>query len=194
MSARARLLGWSLVAALAAVSLVFRLRAQGGERAGSLPLRLLGPIASAAASAQWVRVQSALRDGRTDLALARGQTALELDPGATSGWLMLAAHMAFERASPEREPSPTKRLAWVRAALDLAARGEPRARDPQRIALWQGLVLSKLAREDEPLDWPGGVRGMWQEAAEHFERAGTLGSEHGAVLAANARRAADETR
>jgi hypothetical protein len=194
VSARARLAGWSLVAALAAVSLVARLRMPPGERAGSLPLRLLGPIASAAASAQWVRVQSALRDGRTDLALARGQTALELDPGATSGWLMLAAHMAFERASPERGPNAARRLAWVRAALELAARGEMRARDPQRIALWQGLVLSKLAREDEPLDWPGGVRGMWLAAAAHFERAEALGSEHGAVLAANARRAAEEAR
>jgi len=194
MTPRARLIGWSLVAALAAVSLAERLRMPAGERGGSLPLRLLGPIASAAASAQWVRVQSALRDGRTDLALARGQTALELDPGATSGWLLLAAHMAFERASPEREPSPERRLAWVRAALELAARGEGLARDPQRIALWQGLVLSKLAREDEPLDWPGGVRGMWLTAAGHFERAGALGSEHGAVLAENARRAADEAR
>jgi hypothetical protein len=179
---------------LAAVSVVARLRSPAGERAGSLPLRLLGPIASAAASAQWVRVQSALRDGRTDLALARGQTALELDPGATSGWLMLAAHMAFERASGEREPSAARRLAWVRAALVLAAKGERHARDPQRIALWQGLVLSKLAREDEPLDWPGGVRSMWLAAAEHFERAGALGSEHGEVLASNARRAADDAR
>jgi len=194
VSPRARLLGWLGVAVLASISIAARWRAPTGAPAGSLPLRLLGPIASAAASVQWVRVYSALSEGRTDLALARGETALELDPGATSGWLALAAHMAFERASPEREPSAQRRLAWVRAALDLAARGERSARDPARIALWQGLVLSKLAREDAPLDWAGGVRGLWLEAAEHFERASALGSEHGAPLAANARRAADELR
>lgn len=194
MSGRARLAGWAAVAALAAISLAARWRAPAGGEAGSLPVRLLGPIASAAASVQWVRVHAALREGRTDLALARGATALELDPGATSGWLMLAAHMAFERASPEREPSAQRRLTWVRAALELAARGEARARDPARIALWQGLLLSKLAREDEPLDWPGGARGMWLAAAEHFERASALGSPHGTLLATNARRAADELR
>ena len=53
-------------------------------------------------------------------------------------------------------------------------------------------MLSKLAREDEPLDWPGGPRGMWLSAAEHFERAVALGSPHGELLAANARRTADE--
>ena len=194
MNRRARLLGWVGVALLASLSIAMRWRAPHGAPAGSLPLRLLGPIASAAASVQWVRVYAALSEGRTDLALARGETALELDPGATSGWLALAAHMAFERASPEREPSAERRLAWVRAALELAARGEERARDPARVALWRGLVLSKLAREDEPLAWPGGARGLWLDAAEHFERASALGSPHGAELAANALRAADELR
>lgn len=192
MRPRARAAGWALVVLLASISIALRWNAPKSPSSSSLPLRLLGPIASAAASVQWVRVHSALREGRTDLALARGHTALELDPGATSGWLALAGHMAFERASPEREPSAERRLAWVRAALDLAARGEQRARDPARVALWQGLVLSKLAREDEPLDWPGGARGLWTEAAAHFERARTLGSPHGELLAANARRAADE--
>jgi hypothetical protein len=185
-------LGWTAVGLLVGASFLLGRGIPPRERRGSLPLRLLGPISSAAAGVQWVRVHAALRASRTDLALARGSLALELDPGATAGWLMLAGHLAFDRASAEREPSPQRRLAWVRAGLALAARGEEQARDPARLARWQGLVLGKLAQEDEPLPWPGGVRGLWLEAAGHFDRAAALGAADGEALAAGARGRAQE--
>jgi len=190
-----RLIGWTLVAGLLAASWVAGRTAPPVDRPGSLPLRLLGPISSAAAGVQWVRVRSAMHDGRTDLALARSRLALELDPGATSGWLLVAGHLAFDRASAEREPNPERRLAWVRAALETAARGERSARDPGRLALWQGLVLGKLAQEEEPVPWPGGVSALWLDAADHFERAALLGSADGETLAVSARRRSrDESR
>jgi hypothetical protein len=193
VSRRRRILGWALVALLACAALLAGRSQAPTDPTRSLPLRLLGPVSSAAASVQWVRVRTAMRDGRTDLALARARLALELDPGATDGWLLLASHLAFDRASAEREPSPRRRLAWVRAALETAARGERSARDAARIARWQGLVLGKLAQEQDPPDWPGGVRGLWLEAAGHFERAAALGAPDGEELAAAARALAAAT-
>jgi hypothetical protein len=192
VSRRPRTLGWVGVGLLALASVLLGGGSPARERPGALPLRLLGPVSSAAAGLQWVRVHASMRASRTDQALARSRLALELDPGATEGWLLLGGHLAFDRASAEREPSPERRLAWVRAGLALAARGERRARDPARLALWQGLVLGKLAQEDEPLPWPGGARGLWLEAARHFERAAALGAADGEALAASARGRAQE--
>jgi len=194
VSSRARALGWALVAALLAVAVLAGRGVPAHARARSLPLRLLGPLSSAAASVQWVRVRSAMRAGRTDLALARSHVALALDPGATSGWLLIASHLAFDRASAEREPRPERRLAWTRAALQLAELGERSARDPARLALWQGLVLSKLAQEEAPPPWEGGPHALWLEAAGHFERAAALGAPEGAILADRARERSGEAR
>lgn len=167
------------VAALAGAATLFvlapgrTLRREGGER--GLAVRLLGPIASLAASAQWVRVDLAFRAGRTELALARAEQALALDPGSPELWNALAWVQAFVLASPEREPDPGLRLAWLRSGLATAAEGEARSREGAELALLQGLILVKAALLDPDLPWPGGPKGMWAEAARHFERAQRLG-------------------
>ncbi len=182
-----RPLAWTLVALLFFAPLLVPHSEVPARRPSSIAWRLLGPVASLAASVQWVRVHDAMRAGRTDLALARARTALALDPGATAGWVFLATHLVFDRASAERERDPGRRMAWIRAGLETAERGEDTARDPGELARWQGLVLGMLAQEDEPLAWPGGVRRLWLDAADDFERASRLGQADAAELARRAR-------
>lgn len=157
------------------------------ERSPSLAVRLLGPLAGFAARVQWVRAREAMVAGRTDEALARSAAALELDPGDTAGWSLLAWHLAMERGSLQREPDPVRRATWLRAGLDVARRGESAAREPEQLALERGLILAQLAAEDAPPPWPGGVEALWREAAEAFDRAAELGHPDGAALAAGAR-------
>jgi len=190
----ARLLAaWALALALLAVPFACP-RASAPVRPTSLFLRLFGPIASAAASVQWVRVQSAIDAGRPDLALARAETALALDPGSTEGWVYLSRHLAFDRASLERESDPERRARWIRAALSLVERGEALAREPAELAVWRGLILVKVASLDPGLPWDGGVAGMWRDAAAAFERAAELSHPEGLALAEAARREATRER
>jgi hypothetical protein len=178
------LAGWALVAAL----LAFAWQRDARPAApSSLAERLLGPLAGFAADIQWVRTHDAMRRGDFALALARAESALALAPGATGGWLFLARHLAFDRASEEREADPGRRRAFVAAALDLARRGESSAREPAELALWQGLVRVKEAAEGD-LVWPGGTRALLGDAAAELERAATLGHPDGAALAVGARR------
>ncbi len=141
----------------------------------SLASRLFGPIASLAASIQWVRADLAFRQGRLELFLARAQVALTLAPDAGGGWRYLAWHQAFHLASIERESDPTRRLAWVRAALATAAEGERVAADPGDLAMLSGEIVLKCALGDPELPWPGGSAELWEQAAAHFERAMGLG-------------------
>ena len=157
------------------------------ERSPALAVRLLGPLAHTAARLQWVRARSAMVAGRTDLALARAATALELDPGDTAGWSMLAWHLAMERGSIQREPAPARRVVWLRAGLETSLRGEAVARAPGELALERGLMLAQVAEEDAPPPWPGGVAALWDEAARAFARAAELGHPEGAALAEAAR-------
>jgi hypothetical protein len=181
-----RALGWVAVLALVAWTAVARPR-RDADRPIGVVRRLFGPVAGAAASVQWIRVDGAIRAGRPDLALARAETALTFDPGATGGWKLLAGHLAFDRASAERERDPQRRLAWVRAGLEVARRGERTARDPAELAWWQGLLLSMHADLDD-LPWPGGAPALWRAAIEDFERAAELGHPEGEALADSARR------
>ena len=185
MSGKFRTLAWALVLALVAWTAATRPRREE-QRPTTGIQRLFGPVASAAASVQWIRVDAAIRAGRPDLALARAETALTLDPGATGGWKLLAGHLAFDRASAERERDPLRRLAWVRAGLELARRGERTARDPAELAWWQGLLLAMHADLDD-LPWPGGAGALWRGAIEDFERAARLGHPEGRALAQSAR-------
>ncbi len=194
MRGAGRILAWALVALLLCAPLLEPHPRELARPPGSIVARLLGPVARTAASVQWVRVHEAIRAGRTDLALARARTALALDPGATGGWAFLAAYLAFDRAAAERQPDPQRRLAWIRAGLETAARGESTARDPGALARWQGLVLAQIAAEDDPLPAPGGARGLWLEAAEHFERAERLGQAEAGELAERSRARAQALR
>ena len=186
MSRHLRAAGWVAVAVLAGLTVAVRPR-RGSDRPSGTLQRLLGPVASAAASAQWVRVDAAIQAGRPELALARAETALALDPGATGGWKLLASHLAYDRASAERERDPERRLAWVRAGLALAERGERTARDPAELAIWQGLLRSVHAELDD-LPWPGGPATLWAGAIDDFERAARLGHPDGGILVEGAAR------
>lgn len=160
------------LAAVALVALVATLRdTRAPARATSLPQRLLGPVSSLAAGWQWVRVRMALDAGRRDLAYSRAELALELDPGATEAWSWLASNMAFDRASPYREPDPRQRLRWTEIALDLLRRGEASAERPAELAWQAGLTLVLVGDSEGEIPWRGGSVEAWREADRHFERA-----------------------
>ncbi|MCY3001708.1 MAG: hypothetical protein NTV21_07880 [Planctomycetota bacterium] len=194
MKPRTRRVLWIVVALLALATFwVPAARPRTGR--SSLTMRLLGPLAGPVAAAQWVRVDLAIRAGRTDLALARAETAFELAPTSTSGWFFLSRHLAFDLASPDREPDAAVRQRWVEAALALAARGEAQASDPAELAFWQGLLLAHTAEIEPELARWGGAAALWERAAGHFERAAQLGHPDAAVAATSARElAADSAR
>lgn len=140
----------------------------------------LGPIASLAASVEWVRFDTALSRGRTDLAYERAEHALELDPASTDGWAFFAGHLVFDRGSAEVEHDPERRWEWIRAGLELLQRGELTAREPQRLVLYRALVHAALAESggsfaftaDQHADLARGL----------FARAGDMGLDLGAEL------------
>ncbi len=156
---------------------------------GPLLERLVGPVASLVASAEWVRFDVAVREGRYEAAYARAERALDLDPHAPGGWVKLAMHLATFRASLENEPDAGWRRRWIRAGLDLLERGEESASDPAELALTRGLLLTWVATVDTPsaLGWPGGRPAAAREAESAFLRAAELGLTKGALLAERAR-------
>ena len=154
--------------------------------------RLLGPFSELAAELQWIRVQSAMRSGRSELALARAETALSLNPSNTEGWRFVATYLALDLGSPNTEPEPARRRALVRSALQLLERGERTTESGQQLALWSGLILMMHAEIDPELEWPTGTRGLWTEAADAFDRAVELGSTEAEALAHTARERAKD--
>lgn len=221
MSRGLRLVGWLAVLALGGYSISALGTSSTGREDGARPAehsvarRLLGPFASLAARGQWVRVHGAMLSNREDLVFQRAETAFELDPGATEGWIFLARHLFFDRASLAREPDPARRAAWMQSAIEIAERGEARAREPEQLALWLGLARVRMAT-DEHLAWPGRAgelaegdagaagaggpggaatpRALLLRAAEDFERAARAGDPDGAELARNAVQLAEALR
>lgn len=182
------ILGWVAVFALFAWSLA----TAGGERdrapARSPLERVLGPVASLAASVQWVRVDVALRRGEEARAYAMAETALRIDPSDPEGWIFLAHHMIYDRASLLREPDPARRAAWIRAGLETLARGERSSRDPGAILFDRGVALAFLGSlEDRDRAWPASAREAWSLAAEAFDRAAAVGHPRAAEAARLAR-------
>jgi tetratricopeptide (TPR) repeat protein len=157
---------------LVALGLAATLLGSGGDRPGaSATLRLFGPISSLAAGWQWVRTRIALYDGRPDLAYARAELALELDPAATEGWAYLAATMAFDRASPYRQPVPALRTRWTEAALEVLERGERSAARPAELAVQRGLILVLVGEAEGAIPWDGGAAAAWEAADAAFASA-----------------------
>ncbi len=187
MSARTRIAyvaAWAAVIALFVWSSRALAERQSGPR-GSLAERLLGPIARFAADIQWVRSDSALRHGQAALAYARAESALRLAPSDSGGWIFLAHHFLYERASLLREPDPSVRRQWIRAGLDLLARGEERVRDPAEIAFCRGVACAYFGSlDDADRIWPASRRAAWELAAEAFERSSELGHALGAEAGA----------
>lgn len=165
-------------------------------RGTNLFVRLFGPISGVAANVQWARADLAFRRGRIEAFHARARTALLLAPDSVEGWKFLARHQGWTLASPEREPDPAARLAWVRAGLATAAEGERHVSRPGELAQTAGEILVTAALLEPPLSWPGGRAALWERAAEEFERAGRLGVDAAwaAALAASARAAAHSAR
>lgn len=136
----------------------------------------LAPIASFVATIQWARADAAFDEGRLDVGLARAERALELDPNATEGWSWLASVLVHRFGALEFEVAPAARRTWVEAGLAVLARGEEVAAEPEELALHAGLIMAFVASlPEEVLEWPGGARAAWTEAAENFERAKELG-------------------
>lgn len=191
MNRSLRVLGWLGVLALGGFSIFGR--DLGTDHAGdSLARRLWGPFAGLAARGQWVRVHGAMLRNREDLVFQRAETAIDLDPGATEGWIFLARHLFFDRASEARESDPVRRAAWIRSAVAVAERGERLAREPGELALWLGLARVRMAT-DEHLAWPDGKAGraaLLVQAAADFRRAAQAGDPDAAELSRNAERLA----
>ncbi len=175
MSGRAgsRVAGWALVALLAVVPALLHPRPEGPRP--HLWCRLLGPAAGLVAGIQWVRFDQALREGRDELALARADAALEIDPGSAEGWGFLAYYLVFQRGSNALEPDAASRLAWIRAGIQTIEQGIERAREPAELYFLLFAVYSFSAMEHADLDWPDGVAALWREADRALVRAAELG-------------------
>lgn len=180
-------LGWAGVLALA--FLAAHLRAP--RTATGAPLLLLGPLAPLAAQVQWLRFQASLERGDGERALELAESALALDPRANAGWERLAAHLLFDRASPEREPDPARRRSFVDAGLAVASRGAELAERPEELELFAGLALLSKVEVDPELR-PGGARELLSEAAVRLARAAALGSPAAAELLPHVRARAAE--
>ena len=182
MSPRGRGLAWAVVLALLLVPLAFP-SPPGAEPAA---LRLMGPFAELAAQVQWLRFHGATRRGEEARAFELAESALTLDPLAPEGWKALAAHLLFDLASREREPDPARRRAAFEAGCQVARRGADRARRPEELELFLGLVLADKAARDPELD-PGGATALLAAAARAFEDAARHGDAQATALAAQVR-------
>lgn len=161
--------GWRWLAVLLFVALMSRSPKHSAP--ATLTARLLGPCASLAASAQWVRVGAAIDEGRHGLAYTRANLALDLDPEASAAWSFLASHYAHDRAAILAEPNPALRTSWVRTALALLERGEEVASKPAQLALHRGLILVHVGDLEGTVPWPGQKKGAWLDAERAFEDA-----------------------
>jgi len=186
---------WIALSALAALPLMLSAPrgATDDTPSASTALRLAAPFVPLAANVQWVRVDAAMREGRPDKVLARATALLALDARSGEAQSFLSSYFGLQLASPEREPDAALRAQWLRIALDYAAHGERHAQRSWEFALWQGELLARAALVDPETAWSGGVRALWSEAAEHFER-GAAGHPIGHSRAAECRAALEALR
>jgi len=191
VSTNARRIGWSAVVLLAAAAVALAPRADRSREGRSPAARLLGPFADLASDVQWIRFRRALIRGDEARALRLAESALALDPRATDGWELLAWHLGFFLASPDREPDLARRRAWFDAALDVAREGARRAEHPAEMHLLRGLLFQTKAQLD-PAIAPGGARALWRQAAEAFAEANAAGRADAVVRERHAREQADD--
>jgi len=178
----ARYAAWTLVALLLVLSVLSR----PPRRARSPHPALLGPFLELAAEVQWIRFQRARLRGEEVRALELAESALALDSRSNAGWETLAAHLALDLGSPEREPALERRRLLLQAALEVLRRGSLEAADPAALELQGGLLLVTKAETDPELR-PGGAHALFGEAAAAFERAASSGLEAARDLALYAR-------
>jgi hypothetical protein len=182
MSAR-KLLALACLAAFGVLLVVgARLREPPVPRA--FPERLLGPVASLVASAQWVRADLALREGRFELFCERAERALSIADDDPQAWIFFAHQLLFSRTSLERAGSAAERAAWFEAGLEVLRRGAERARGSAEIHLYEGGVWSAVAAMDEGIrPWRGTREQALARSIACFQRAAAEGSRLAAELA-----------
>ncbi|MEM9801412.1 MAG: hypothetical protein AAGA20_13880 [Planctomycetota bacterium] len=164
-----------LVAALAAIATAFLQRPEPADvRAKSSPLqRLLGPIASAAASVEWARFARTLDRGDAPRAYGHAARALTFDGRSAAGWMTLGDHFIFTRASPLEVDDAAQRRRWIRAGLDVLLAGEERVAAAEELAYYAALIRVQFLAQipDEALAWPGGSDALLEDAREDLSRA-----------------------
>lgn len=170
-------------------------RSQGAT--SGLGTRLLGPLASVAASVEWVRFDRAVEAKNFTQAYAIANRALALDPASPHGWDLYAGHLIFYRGGALLEADPERRVDWIRAGLDLLAEGAAKSRAPATLHLIRGQILAfyvaDVASDPEALPWPGGSGAASHAGIVAMEKAMELGHpkaherKHQAVQAAIAR-------
>lgn len=174
MKRRTATIGWALVAALSWPWFGTQRPPIQGDT--GLAGRWLGPIASLAASAEWVRWNTAVRRGAPERAWRHAERALALDPRSPQGWTLIAQHLVFDRAAAEVERDPARRVRFARAGLDLLRRGEERSSDPDALAVVAGDLAVFLAeRAASDLPWTGGADALLDEAEAAYGRAAARG-------------------
>ncbi|MEM1448395.1 MAG: hypothetical protein AAF957_26955 [Planctomycetota bacterium] len=181
-----RRIAWS-IAALVLVALVALDRPAALARGrGSMgpAQRLLGPIASVAASVEWIRFRVVLDGGDPARAYGHARRALDLDARTPAGWVTLADHFVFGRASPLEAEDAAERRKWIRAGLDVLERGERRTAAPEDLAFYAAVVKATFLAgiPDEALGWPGGPRALLEDARRDAERALELGGPDAAAV------------
>jgi hypothetical protein len=183
-----RRIGWTVVSALLAASVYLARSGAQHDRDRAFAERWLGPIATLAASVEWIRADLALRAADFPVAYARAETALEIEPSRTEAWIFLAHHFIFERASLGRELDSAERRAWVEAGLGVLDRGLHVSAEPAEIAFYRGAVFDYLAAiPDADRPWNGDARAALLEAAKSFDEAAALGLERASEYAELAR-------
>jgi len=150
--------------------------------------RVLGPVASLAADVQWVRADVAIRRADYARGYERAETALAIDPEDPAGWIFLAHHLLYERASLAREPDRDARARWIRAGIATLERGERASRDPGEVFFEHGVALAfqgSLADGDRA--WPESAAEAWELANRAFEAAAAHGTPNASRAASLAR-------
>ena len=155
--------------------------------------KLLGPLAGIVSDLFWFAAQRSIAIGEFERAIVLAERAVEFAPRQTLGWERYGSLVGTLLASPESEPDPALRLAWVRAALDIFERGQALSDDPGRLALARAVLLLSRADVDPDLPWPRGPAEPWELAAEAFDTAADFRSHPLArELAREAKNAARE--
>jgi hypothetical protein len=135
---------------------------------------VLGPVRDLAAQWNWIRFQRARLAGESVRALEFAERAIDIDPGASTGWQALADHLALDLASVAREPDVPRRRALFEAALSILDRGRARCDEPAALDFGTAL-LCLLKAEQDPLVHPDGSAGLRRLAHMALERAAQAG-------------------
>ncbi len=140
--------------------------------------RLAGPLSSMWAAGHWVRFDMQVHNSEMERAYLTADRALQLDPWPSAGWIRLAEHLWFIRASAEREPDPSRRAHWFAAGLRVLNEGIERSGSPGEVALVKarmtGLYLLPLV-QDGAVHWPGGAAALKQISQAAYQVAREFG-------------------